>query len=352
MILEVQRRWSNLPRLVRIAGGTLLFWTFVVLVSYGWGGAELIVDGRREPLASWTFVAHAVRTYGMFWLCSTAALWLAPRWTAGGTVRWWAAVGWTCVFGCLWSFEALLQHRSLTDALRFFVTTSPMWLMQAGSFVAAGIAWQLWGQSAERERTLQQAQLRALRAQLQPHFLFNTLHAIGVTANRDGPLAARMTTLLGDLLRHTLRERTAPLVPLAEELALLEPYLQLQQLRFQDRLRVHSDLPPDVLGALVPDLLLQPLVENALQHGIEQRPGAGSVTVSARRVGAELVIEVQDDGVPAKDALARAGTGLSVTRDRLRALFGARASLHVAGNALGGTTATLRLPFAEVRHAA
>lgn len=352
MIPEMQRRWSNLPRLVRIAGGTLLFWVLFVLVSYGWGGAELVADGQHVPLASWTFVAHAARTYGLFWLCSSAALWLAPRWIAGGTVRWGAAVGWTCVFACVWSLDALLQQPSLGEALRFFVTTALMWLMQAGAFVAAGLAWQLWTQAAERERLLQQAQLRALRAQLQPHFLFNTLHAIGVTANRDGPLAARMTTLLGDLLRHTLRERTAPLVPLADELALLEPYLQLQQLRFQDRLRVHSDLPKEVLGALVPDLLLQPLVENALQHGIEQRPGAGSVTVSARRVGEELVIEVQDDGVPAVDALDRCGTGLSVTRDRLQALFGARASLHVGGNAQGGTTAVLRLPFAEVRHAA
>ena len=351
MIPEMQRRWSNLPRLVRIAAGMLLFWLLFALMGY-WPGGLILPDGQRVSYASLAFLAEFALMFGGHWIGSVAAWWLAPRWVVGGRVHWGAAFGWLIAIAALVNASRLLTNPSLGNAIQFWVGGPMSRLFVIGAFVAAAIAWQLWAQTAERERQLQQAQLRALRAQLQPHFLFNTLHAIGVTANRDGPLAARMTTLLGDLLRHTLRERTAPLVPLDDELALLEPYLQLQQLRFQDRLRVHSDLPKEVLGALVPDLLLQPLVENALQHGIEQRPGAGSVTVSARRVGAELVIEVQDDGVPAVDALERCGTGLSVTRDRLQALFGARASLHVGGNAQGGTTAVLRLPFAEVRHAA
>lgn len=201
-------------------------------------------------------------------------------------------------------------------------------------------------------RELVATQLRALRAQLQPHFLFNTLHAIGVTAKSDGPAAARMTTLLGDLLRQTLRERDGGLVSLAEERELLQPYVQLQQLRFGDRLRVDFDAQADVLAAAVPDLVLQPLVENALRHGIEQRPGDGRVRVQARRDGAWLVLEVQDDGAGLSDGEPVAGTGLGATRARLQALYGEGASLTLCANDDGGTTATLRLPFREVAHAA
>jgi two-component system, LytTR family, sensor kinase len=203
-------------------------------------------------------------------------------------------------------------------------------------------------------RELLATQLRALRAQLQPHFLFNTLHTIGVTAKQDGATAARMTTLLGDLLRQTLRERGGALVSLAEEHDLLQPYLQLQQLRFGDRLRVDVDLPADVLAGAVPDLVLQPLVENALQHGIEQRPGDGHVRVVGRHVGDHLLIDVHDDGVglPALASEPVLGTGLGATKARLQAIYGDGASLSLRGNERGGTTASLRLPWREVAHAA
>jgi Histidine kinase len=331
----------------------LLFWVFQALIPYGWGGAELFRNGVPVPKASWEFAASMIQSFFPFWLGSTAALLLAPRWIVEGRVRWWATIGWTWLFatlfcaGMVWSSSS-----SLGEGLIAYVTAMPITLIQAGAFVAAGVVWQLVGQAAARERLLQQAQLQSLRSQLQPHFLFNTLHAIGVMATRDGAAAARMTTLLGDMLRHTLRERRTPLVPLADEQELLRPYLQLQQLRFQDRLRVQCDLPRELHGALVPDLLLQPLVENALQHGIEQRPGAGSVTVSARRAGPELVIEVKDDGVPTVGAPERLGTGLTATRERLRVLFGSRASLALRANDDGGTTAIIRLPFRESHDAA
>lgn len=350
MIPEMQRRWGNLPRLLRIAGGMLLFWGLFLLCACIWGG-DVFSQGLRVPFASWNFFVLAVGKFGPFWLCSTVALWMAPRWTTGGTVHWRSVVAWTCVFGAVWNSGIMCNQSSWTEALRFFIVTTPLWMVQAGGFVAAGLVWQLWGQAAERERELQQAQLRALRSQLQPHFLFNTLHAIGVTATRDGASASRMTTLLGDLLRHSLRERSSPLVPLADEVELLQPYLQLQQLRFADRMRVRVDLPAELHDALVPDLLLQPLVENALQHGIEQRPGAGEVHIRASLAGAFLVLEVRDDGVPV-DATAQEGTGLQATRQRLQTLFGDRASLTLTPNPQGGTTATIRLPFSEVRDAA
>ncbi len=217
--------------------------------------------------------------------------------------------------------------------------------------IALAAATRQYRLAGQRRRALKDAQLRVLRAQLQPHFLFNTLHAIGVTAKADGATAARMTTLLGDLLRQTLRERDGELVSLAEERELLQPYLQLQQLRFGDRLRVELDLPDDVLGAAVPDLILQPLVENALRHGIEQLPGAGHVVVRARRVADALELQVADDGAgPA--AATRDGIGLGGTRARLQAIYGNAADVQLAPGGVRGTVATLRVPFREVAHAA
>ena len=220
--------------------------------------------------------------------------------------------------------------------------------------LAVALAFHSHAAFSRRSAELNEARLRLLRAQLQPHFLFNTLQAIGATAPRDGAAAAHMTALLGDLLRQTLQERDGGFVSLAEENELLRPYVELQQLRFGDRLRFELDLPSDLLGARIPDLLLQPLVENALQHGIEQRPGAGRVRVSARREGEQLVLDVADDGAgPGSDCQEpKSGTGLGATRSRLQTLFGARASLALQRNGLGGCTATLRLPYDEAAHAA
>jgi hypothetical protein len=345
------RGWSSVPVALRVAVGTFLFWLGGLWLSYGLGRFELFVDGRSVRLDSWEFLTHAARVHGTFWLCSMAALWLASRACREGVVRWRTTVLGTLLLAVLWSGEIVLASPSLGEALRTLIGVLPTSVLQVGAFVAVGIGWQLWRRGQLRERELQQAQLRALRSQLQPHFLFNTLHAIGVTATRDGATAARMTVLLGDLLRHSLRERRSPLVSLADEVELLQPYLQLQQLRFADRMRVQVDVPESLQDAMVPDLLLQPLVENALQHGIEQRPGAGVVHIRAARDGDGLLLEVRDDGVPV-DAAVHEGTGLQATRQRLQTLFGDRASLTLAPNPQGGTTATIRLPFTEARHAA
>lgn len=205
-----------------------------------------------------------------------------------------------------------------------------------------------------RERELLAAQLGALRAQLQPHFLFNTLHAISVTGRSDAAAASRMLTLLGDLLRQTLRERDGELVSLAEEAEMLRPYVELQKLRFGDRLRVEIDFPTDALAAVVPDLLLQPLVENALEHGIERRPEGGTVRIAARRWRDQLEIQVADDGpgIAATPGEVPLGVGLGTTRARLQALYGDAAELVLTSGAAGGATVTLRLPWREVACAA
>lgn len=281
---------------------------------WAWRPARQLVE-QPQQRRGWLHALAVVVTMGL-----VAVIW--QRWLHGGDAWFGVLVG---VF--VWS------------ALHFL------------AIVGIGAAVQGSRLAGERQRALLSAQLRALRAQLQPHFLFNTLHAIGVTAKQDGATAARMTTLLGDLLRQTLRERDGELVSLAEERELLQPYLQLQQLRFGDRLRVELDLPDDVLAAAVPDLILQPLVENALRHGIEQLPGAGHVVVRARRVADALELQVADDGVGPATA-ARDGIGLGGTRARLQAIYGDAADVQLAPGGVRGTVATLRVPFREVAHAA
>lgn len=200
------------------------------------------------------------------------------------------------------------------------------------------------------ETQLAQSQLQALRMQLQPHFLFNTLNAISALALAD-PLQARlMIARLSDFLRLTLEERHAPQVPLSRELEFLTCYLDIQQVRFQDRLSMQLDVADNTLGATVPNLILQPLVENALRHGLQDKPGAGTLRISTSRDGDQLQLRVDDDGLGLPPVGTPDGIGLGNTRSRLRMLFGEAAQLELTPIPGGGTRAEVRLPFTE--HAA
>ncbi|MGB3269371.1 MAG: histidine kinase [Rhodanobacter sp.] len=200
------------------------------------------------------------------------------------------------------------------------------------------------------ETQLAQAQLQALRMQLQPHFLFNTLNAISALALAD-PLQARlMIARLSDFLRLTLEERHAPQVPLSRELEFLTCYLGIQQVRFQDRLSTEIDVADDTLDAAVPNLILQPLVENALRHGLQDKAGAGTLRISTQREGDRLHLRVDDDGLGLPPAGTAEGIGLGNTRSRLHMLFGDAAQLVLSAIPGGGTRAEVRLPYTE--HAA
>lgn len=190
------------------------------------------------------------------------------------------------------------------------------------------------------------AQLGALKMQLHPHFLFNTLHAVTVLIREDPRAAARMVTRLGELLRLTLSRARRTEVALAHELELVRLYLDIEGTRFHDRLTVAYDVSPETLRARVPDLVLQPLVENAIRHGIAARAGAGLVAVHARRDDGMLVVEVRDDGPgPGRGAASAGGIGLSTTRERLRTLYGASHSLELLEAPGGGCVARLAVPF-------
>lgn len=198
--------------------------------------------------------------------------------------------------------------------------------------------------SAQLETQLAQAQLRTLRVQLQPHFLFNTLNAISALALADPHQARLMISRLSDLLRLTLEERHALEVPLARELELLRCYLDIQQVRFQDRLSTQLDVETDTLHAAVPSMILQPLVENALRHGLLDKPEAGRLQIVGRREGAQLYLRVDDDGLGLPEGMSE-GLGLGNTRARLRMLFGEGASVALARRDGGGTRVELRFPF-------
>jgi LytS/YehU family sensor histidine kinase len=179
--------------------------------------------------------------------------------------------------------------------------------------------------TANLEARLAEARLKTLEAELHPHFLFNTLHAISTLLHTDPEAADRMISRLSDLLRLTFDRSGAAEIPLKEELEYLQKYLQIEQIRFQDRLSMKFDIDPETLDIEVPRLILQPLVENAIKHGISPRSGAGLVQVSAKREDQTIWIEVRDNGVGlSSNALARfnSGVGLSNTRARLDCLYG------------------------------
>jgi two-component system, LytTR family, sensor kinase len=204
--------------------------------------------------------------------------------------------------------------------------------------------------SARLTAGLAEARLDALRAQLEPHFLFNTLNAISTLAlKRDHDGVVRTVGRLSELLRATLDTRWAREIPLVEELALLEPYLDIQKTRFGERVTVTTDIAPEALEALVPTMLLQPLVENALQHGIEAASGHGRVAIAARRVGERLELEVCDSGPGFGPALAgdsgRVGIGLANTERRLREMHGDAAGLTRGDAAGGGALLRVTLPW-------
>jgi two-component system, LytTR family, sensor kinase len=203
-------------------------------------------------------------------------------------------------------------------------------------------------EALELERELAKAELRALKMQLNPHFLFNTLHAISALVAHAPKEAEQMIARLSSMLRSSLDSSGQQEVPLEQEVRFLQLYLDIEQMRFRDRLQVRITLAPDTAGALVPNLLLQPLVENSIRHGIERMTGQGRIEVRAERSGDTLVLTVADNGTgveegePAPDGF---GVGLRSTRGRLERLYGARQSLVLRRPPQGGVEAVVVIPY-------
>jgi two-component system LytT family sensor kinase len=203
--------------------------------------------------------------------------------------------------------------------------------------------------AAELERQLAVVESQALSSQITPHFLYNSLQAVSALLHRDPRVADAMVVALSDLLRMALRGAAVPEVPLARELALLERYVDVMRFRFGQQLRFVVAAPQETRGALVPQLLLQPLVENAILHGFGEQ--AGEIRVSIQRGGEMLECAVADNGRGLGAGPLVEGIGLAGTRGRLRAMYGERQRLELAANETGGVTVTVALPYRDAAHA-
>lgn len=201
----------------------------------------------------------------------------------------------------------------------------------------------------EREFRLAQAQLQALRMQLHPHFLFNTLNAIAELVHSDPKSADRSIVSLSDLLRFSLESEKAQEVTLKKELDFLEKYVEIQRTLMRERLQVRMNIDPETLDARVPNMLLQPLVENAIKHGISPRPEGGNIEVYARRLEGKLCVEITDDGLGMSDVRehVNGGLGLVNTRERLKHLYGAAHAFNLSSFPGRGVTIRISLPFRE-----
>lgn len=253
------------------------------------------------------------------------------------------------------SYRVKLHHFVYPDfPLRSFWRQSQTYLID-NSFIVAWFFWAVIGihhairvahRSQQREQELIKAQLELLKGQLQPHFLFNTLNSISWLMREDVEAADNMMSCLGELLRATLSISASEEVTLRRELDMLDLYLAIERARFQDRLNVSVNVDPAALACSVPCLLLQPIVENAVRHGIARLDHPGSVEVRARCVGDELFISILDDGPGiSPESASKEGIGLANTRARLEKHYGAVQSLCYSNRDEGGFIVEIRIPL-------
>lgn len=255
-----------------------------------------------------------------------------------------------------WRLDALLAGRSEFRVEPMIVA----WQALLGGLIylviaGAGYAWQnaehareQAERAAKADALLARAELAALRSQLNPHFLLNTLHAALGLVRRDPALAERALERLGDVLHYGLRMHRESLdeVALADEWAFVRSYLEIESLRLEERLELRMEAEPSAMRGLVPPFVLQPLVENAILHAVAPRAAGGRVAITARRNGGQLLLEVSDDGpgMPQPLGASGAGLGLRLLRERLALLYGGDARLSVQPAEGGGVRATIELP--------
>ncbi len=237
----------------------------------------------------------------------------------------------------------------------------PLWALLAGlgatdvmvywGIVAVSQAINYFRKYQEREFRLSQAELQALRTQLHPHFLFNTLNAIAELVHRDPIVADRSILRLSELLRFSLASHKTQEVTLKEEIDFLEKYVEIHKTLMPDRLNVRICVEPEALDAAVPNMILQPLVENAIKHGISPRPQGGNIEVHARRLDGRLHVEITDDGLGMlEQESAQGGVGLINTRERLKHLYNDAHTFKLDSSPGKGVTIRISLPFKEARN--
>lgn len=334
-------------------------WTAIALVNATQNLLSMRGEGVSRPLAIFfTFTAFL----WLPWVLATpVALRMALRFPpvrGGGARVWFAHLAVALAIGLVWAawgttlnqwvrpFPSMDSRPWAAIALGRFLNQFHINLIVYAGIVAIAHNIESRRRAAALEAQLSQTQLDALRRQLEPHFLFNTLNAVaGLIRDGRGGDAIVMISGVSDLLRRVV-DQPAQQVPLGEEMDFLERYLEIQHARFAARLRVHIDVPAELRAAQVPSLILQPLVENAIQHGIGQRVEGGELRVAAGRLGAALEIRIANDGPPLVNGW-QAGVGLSNTRARLASLYGAASGISVE-NREGGVEVVVTMPYATV----
>jgi signal transduction histidine kinase len=335
------------------------FWLFNVAVSAVQIYVTVRIDGAPPPLTTilrWLLPGYAI------WLASTPAIVALTRRYGFEGGRWRASLVVHLLSSVVVATATQMADALVTvvqDPRQRFVTvlvamarTWGLWAVFSYWFyVVLVLAVRHYTTAMERERreaeltnAFANAQLTALRAQLHPHFLFNTLNSISALVAEDPQVARRTIAELGELLRATLGDGARRAWSLREELAVVERYVVIERMRFGERLRLRVTCEPETLAAEVPTLLLQPLVENAILHGIQPALEGGTVEISAQHVGHWLEVQVSDDGVGLPfDAVERVGLGNC--RERLATHFGDDQTLTVERHAPSGTRVLVRLPW-------
>jgi two-component system, LytTR family, sensor kinase len=311
-------------------------WPSILVFSLGtawiWAGLT--------PVVLW-LIRHATFTAGN-WMRSlgTYALAGAGFFVLSGVLEWTLGMA-TGMYARQQFWDALLSECVETRVLAFLAIVTLGW---SARYFAMYRTRHL--HASELEASLAKSHLQVLKTQLQPHFLFNTLNTVAELVHTEPEAADQMITRLGRLLRLSLDHAGHQVIPLRQEIDFLRVYMDIEQVRFRDRLQVVWDLAPDTLDAAVPTLLWQPVLENAIRHGVSPLIGRGRVVITSNREGDDLVLEIRDNGTGLPEGgVPREGVGLRNIRERVAQLYGPRARF-ILGPALGGgTIATLRLPF-------
>jgi two-component system LytT family sensor kinase len=370
------------PRSPRRARGSvrprLIFGVATALGFFSGFQAYYYVSSFTEWPASLPFLLALNLGYWYSWACLTPAIVWLSRWAPFERSTWLRA----CAVHLPGVFIATVAHIALTVGSQTVIVWAAgqqqrmPWLLEAQNMFFNNFDWEMmtyWAivglshalryYSEARDRELREsqlethlveAQLQALQRQLQPHFLFNTLNTISALMHRDVDAADNMIAKLSDLLRISLRNVGVQEVTLKQELDFLSKYLEIEQTRFRDRLTVMFDVQPDTLDALVPNLVLQPLVENSIKHGIGPRATPGQIEIRSRRVGSMLELEVKDNGVGLSAARLtdfNRGIGLGNTRSRLQHLYGLSHRFEFRQPPGGGLLVLIAIPLVEIAEA-
>lgn len=326
---------------------------------------------RSDRPVQWSETFAVQFSYAYIWaLVTPLVLWLARRyrleqehWQRNLLLHVLFSTACAVLVGCmLYTFNTIYWDKPKG-------TTGPLWLISRSIFLNASENYGIYclillarhaldyyrryiageRRAAQLQTQLAKAQLQALKMQLQPHFLFNTLHSISALVYKDVAAADKMIARLGDFLRLTLENSGTQEVTLQQELEFLKCYLEIERIRFQDRLTTTLHIDPQALNTQVPNLILQPIVENAIRHGIAPRSTPGQIDILAERKNGTLRIRIKDNGPGlilnrSFDGSFKEGVGLANTRARLEQLYGAAHRFELANDPRGGLVVTLEIP--------